>query len=194
MEQFLDTSAQLPDACDLLPIKIWDGLHPSCLPADEIARQCELRTQRRSGPGGQHRNKTSSGVFLFHAPTGVVAEATERRSQSENRKIALARMLLKLAVEIRTISPIAGSIDLVEREIRNHLQKREMRVARHSTDYPALCALLLNDLYFTGGQPSLVGQYWQAGSSGLVRFLKTHPPAILFVNEIRGHHGRLPLR
>jgi hypothetical protein len=194
VELILETNAQLPNANDLLPLKVWEGLHPSCLTADEISRQCERRAQRRSGPGGQHRNKTSSGVFLLHAPTGVVAEATERRSQAENSKIALARMQLKLAVEIRTMSPIVGCIDSEEQGIRRHLQARAMRVARRSPDYPALCALLLNDFYFTGGQPSLVGQFWKTGSSGLVRFLKTHPPAIVFVNTIREHHGRLQLR
>ena len=33
-----------------------------------------------SGPGGQHRNRTESGVRLTHRPTGIVVLATERRS------------------------------------------------------------------------------------------------------------------
>ena len=52
---------------------------------------------RASGPGGQHRNRRETGVRLTHRPTGVVAQATERRSQSQNRALALERMLDKLA-------------------------------------------------------------------------------------------------
>ena len=69
---------------------------------------CGLRTQRRSGPGGQHRNKTSSGAFLHYPPTNTTAEATERRSQSDNRRIALERLRFRLAVEVRSPSPIDG--------------------------------------------------------------------------------------
>ena len=31
------------------------------------------------GPGGQHRNKTETGVRLHHGPSGVIITATERR-------------------------------------------------------------------------------------------------------------------
>jgi protein subunit release factor B len=52
---------------------------------------------RASGPGGQHRNKTESGVRLTHLPTGVTVTATERRSQAANRKAARQRLARKLA-------------------------------------------------------------------------------------------------
>ncbi len=37
------------------------------------------------GPGGQHQNKTQSGVRLVHLPTGVVAESRTERSQHKNK-------------------------------------------------------------------------------------------------------------
>ena len=49
-------------------------------------------TFRASGPGGQHRNKTDSGVRLTHLPTGTVVTATEDRSQHANRKVAWKRL------------------------------------------------------------------------------------------------------
>lgn len=44
------------------------------------------------GPGGQHRNKTASGVRITHPPTELSVTATERRSQAQNRSAALQRL------------------------------------------------------------------------------------------------------
>ncbi len=57
------------------------------------------------GPGGQHRNKTASGVRLTHRPTGVVVTATERRSQAQNRGAALDRLRQRLEVLAREPRP-----------------------------------------------------------------------------------------
>ena len=37
----------------------------------------EERAIRGSGPGGQHRNKTSTGIRLKHRASGAVGEATD---------------------------------------------------------------------------------------------------------------------
>ena len=58
---------------------------------------------RASGPGGQHRNVTETGVRIRHIPSGIVVQATESRSQARNRQVALER--LQAALERRARVP-----------------------------------------------------------------------------------------
>jgi protein subunit release factor B len=61
--------------------------------SDEVLLlECEEQFFIASGPGGQHRNKTETGVRLIHKPTGFTVTATERRSQLQNRGAALERL------------------------------------------------------------------------------------------------------
>jgi len=48
---------------------------------------------RSSGPGGQHVNKVSTAATLKHLPTGIAVTASDSRSQSMNRQLALERLL-----------------------------------------------------------------------------------------------------
>jgi protein subunit release factor B len=61
-----------------------------------LLAECEETFFVGSGPGGQHRNKTESGVRLTHPPTGITVTATERRSQLQNRGAALERLRARL--------------------------------------------------------------------------------------------------
>ncbi len=65
---------------------------------DVDIRKEDIRTDtfRASGAGGQHVNKTESGVRFTHIPTGVVAESTESRSQHKNRDIAMGRLIQQI--------------------------------------------------------------------------------------------------
>lgn len=60
---------------------------------------------RGSGPGGQHRNTSETGVRITHLPTGIVVTATESRSRHQNLQRAMARLEEKLAARAHKRRP-----------------------------------------------------------------------------------------
>ena len=63
---------------------------------ESLERECRVQFVRAGGPGGQHRNKTETGVRVFHRPSGITVTATERRSQARNRELAFRRLAARL--------------------------------------------------------------------------------------------------
>ncbi len=56
-------------------------------------KDLDIQVFRSGGPGGQHQNKTESGVRIVHRESGAVGESRSERSQHANRKLALQRLV-----------------------------------------------------------------------------------------------------
>jgi peptide chain release factor 2 len=53
-------------------------------------------TFRSGGKGGQHQNKTDSGVRFTHLPTGIVVSSRSERSQTMNRQTCMSMLRARL--------------------------------------------------------------------------------------------------
>jgi len=52
-----------------------------------------IQTFRSGGKGGQHQDKTDSGVRIIHKNSGAIGESRNERSQYQNKRIAFKRLV-----------------------------------------------------------------------------------------------------
>lgn len=166
--------------------------HPATLEEGALLAQCRVEFGRVSGPGGQHRNRVDTAAWIVHVPTGVEAQGTERRSQSQNRHMAIKRLRVKLAVRCRCVTS------------RDHhrpsplwSQRRQgdkMSVNPEHWDYPALLSEALDVVvarrFDLGGAAGVLG----ITMSQLSRLIRHEKSAFAAVNAGRASTGLPPLR
>ena len=165
--------------------------HPATLSDDKLLRDCtEVRT-RRSGPGGQYRNKVETAIVLTHSPTGISAEANERRSPADNRRTALFRLRVNLALQFRTERPA----NAIPSELwSSRCRGGRIAVNPSHADFPALLAEALDCLVASGWDTATVTDQLSVTSSQLVKCLKLEPRAFALFNIEREQRGQRPLR
>jgi len=168
--------------------------HPAALDPDVLAAECEFRATRGSGPGGQNRNKVETAVILTHRPTGTSAQASERRTQVENRRVALRRLRLELALSIRR--PIQSDVGLEYSASllwRKRCRGGRIRVNSQHDDFPALVAEALDVLFASEDNPKTAGRLLGCSPSQLIGLLKEARRGLELVNQRRRADGRHPL-
>ena len=169
-----------------------EGPHPSTIEESELLAQCEIATGRVSGPGGQHRNRVDTAVWIKHLPTEIETQATERRSQSQNRHVAIFRLRLKLACKVRTVT---GRDNHRPSELwTKRRQGEKLPVNPEHTDYPALLAEAMDVVtarrFDVAGSAGVLG----VTMSELTRLIRHERHAFALVNEAREAIGLAKLR
>jgi hypothetical protein len=163
------------------------NIHPAAIDPDELLSQCEVRTGRVSGPGGQHRNKTDSAVWLTHRPTGVRGFASERRSQHENLSKARFRLRVNLALEVRfPVDALQPASDLWKSRLR---EGGRIELNPEHRDFPAMLAEALDMLAAAGMDPARAAMALGCTTSQFIKLLKDEPRALAWLNEKRALRG-----
>ena len=165
-------------------------MHPAALPPVELLRQCDETRTRRSGPGGQHRNKVETAIILRHRPTGISAEASERRSQSDNRRVATWRLRMALAVSHRE----PPESDTPSHLWQSRTRGRRLSIAADHDDSPALVAEALDRLLPVGFEIKLAAESLGVSGSQLVKLFRQVPAAWVALNRLRTEAGLSPLK
>jgi peptide chain release factor-like protein len=142
----------------------------------QLLANCTIETFRGPGPGGQKRNKTSSTVRITHLPTRISALAGESRSQTRNKQVALRRLKLKLALEIR--HPWKGG-------------KANLKVSPRSDDFFGQIALVLDALADTNWSISEAAKKLQTTTAQLAKFLHKDSDVL---TEVNTHRQRIGLK
>lgn len=134
--------------------------------------------------------------FLTHTPTGVRAQASERRSLAENRMVALHRLRIALAVHVRSVSsqqphavPFASSALWRSRCVGGRI-----RCAAEHTDFPSILAEVLDVWNIALGDGKRAAEILQCTATQLARFTARERSAWVAVQALRKQHDRAPLR
>lgn len=167
---------------------------------EDFLAQCRLEAFRGDGPGGQKRNKTSSAVRLTHLPTGLSAEATERRSQAQNRAEALRRLRLRVVLEVRVAQDAEtrrpgdaerGEAASVPAWFGDVLRRvgRLSAIGRNDPDYLPVAGLVLDVLAECGWSISAAAGRLGLTSAAVSSFLANEERLWGFVNDQRRAAG-----
>lgn len=168
-----------------------NSVHPCDFSAERLLKQCKLTQTRRGGPGGQHRNKVESAIVLVHQPSGVSGQAGERRSQHQNREVALHRLRIHLAVAVRSVR----SSDQVPSAVwLQYLKGSQLKINYDNFDFPRLLAEALDCIHQAHFDLETASRQLKVSKSQLVKFLKQEPDAFRLLNQCRSDLGLSPLK
>jgi hypothetical protein len=165
-------------------------IHPATLSHDELARDCDIKHTRGSGPGGQHRNKVQTAVVITHRPTGVTGQASERRSQAQNLAMAWQRLRVALAIAVRAPWPEGRGLSELWQQ---RTTGGKLRVSTDHADFGPLLAEALDRLPASDWEVPAAAAALGVSSSQLVKFLALAPPALAELSRIRAERGQHPL-
>lgn len=172
-----------------VPLSVCD--HPACVSEAKLLEDCDVQRTRASGPGGQHRNKTETAIQISHRPTGLTALAYERRSQEDNRKVAIFRMRLTLASHHRTV--VSKIVEPTALWI-SRCPKGKISCNESHHDFPCLIAEAMNAVDAKSFDVRLAAAALGCSTSQLVRFIAKAPEAFLEFNAGREKAGLRKLK
>jgi hypothetical protein len=145
---------------------------------DELLKECEVSAYKGSGPGGQHRNKTCTGVKLRmeNEEWRIESYSCDDRSSHINKLLALKKLRLKIALQIReepaiqTPFPFPGTGGKISQD--NNL-------------YPQFIADILDRVHHGKGDLSDAAKIWGLSKSALNKIILADKKVLETFQKIR---------
>ena len=168
-----------------------EGEHPAMQTERSLLNNVVLDFGRSSGPGGQHRNRKATACTATHLPTDISGEATERRKQSENRKMAISRLRRTLAILLRR--PIVIETYTPTNLWESRRQGDQLPINPKHGDYSAILAETLDVILATDFEMSRASDILKVSNSQLLKIVSHDKAAMTWFNDQRKERDLKPL-
>jgi len=90
-----------------------------------------IQTFTAGGKGGQHQNRSETGVRIIHAASGARGEARDSRSQKQNKSAAFQRLVNSKEFKVWHKLEVArrlGQLAEVERSVDAAMEPQNLKV------------------------------------------------------------------
>lgn len=152
---------------------------------EALLAACRTERIARGGPGGQHANRTASAVRLTEPATGVSVVAGDSRDQHRNRSLAMRRMRLALACQLRGKSD-PGWLQGVRHGSR-------LRIGPEAKTFPLVVGVLLDALAAADGDLRAAAAACGISATQMRRALVVDKQVHAAANALREQAGQPPL-
>jgi len=172
--------------------RIIEGVHPAMLDDETLLKDVIFDFGRSSGPGGQHRNRKATACTATHMPTDISGEASERRRQSENRKMSISRLRRTLAIRLRRDISLEQFVSTPLWEERR--SGNQLAINPKHRDYPCILAEALDVAFASEFDMRIAADTSQISSTQLLKIITHEPAAFVWLNEQRKERGLSALK
>jgi hypothetical protein len=155
-----------------------------CLDDSELLKLCQVSQYKGSGPGGQHRNKKSTGVRLYLPTFNVEIKHCDDRNTLVNQKRALKKLRLSLALA----NDFDYQLDLFS------FPGSQKRINSDNPLYPLFCSQLRYLMIKHQASPAPCAKAFQLSTSALVRIIFKEKELLQTMQELRHRFTLPPLR
>jgi hypothetical protein len=152
----------------------------------EFLKECEISAYKGSGPGGQHRNKTNSGVKLKIRNcklTPLESYSCDDRSSHINKLLALKKLRLKIALQIR---------EEPAQQIPFPFPGTGGKISQDNALYPQFIADILDRINFCKGDLSEAAKMWNLSKSTLNKIIIQDKKVLEAFQKIRSAASPMP--